>query len=145
MTDQRIPSGLKITFLIHFIITGIVGIQHVVAPRWWTDLAGMEIIITVTWRVIGAAVISFAVSSWLAYKAIFWEQVRILVIMEIVWSVTAALVLIWGILIEGAPALEWLNVALLICFAFLFTFYFLKMRAGRPATDGNRISSGGSL
>lgn len=145
MTDQRIPSGLKTIFLIHFIITGILGVQHVLVPRWWTDLAGMEISITVTWRVIGAAVIGFAVSSWLAYKAEFWEQVRIIVIMEIVWSVIAAMVITWGILNEGAPPLEWLNVTLLICFSFLFTFYFLKMKADRGAAGGNNIGNGGSL
>lgn len=145
MTDQRIPPGLKTTFLIHFIITGIVGVQHVVAPRWWTDLAGMEIAITVTWRVIGAAVIGFAVSSWFAYKAELWEQVRIVVIMEIVWSVIAAVVITWGIVVEGAPPLEWLNVALLTGFTFLFTFYFLKMKADRRSAGVNNIGNGGRL
>lgn len=52
----------------HSVVAGLVGIQHLVAPRVWTDLAGMAITETVTWRVIGAALIGFAVSSWLAYK-----------------------------------------------------------------------------
>ena len=128
MTDRRVPSGLKTTFLVHAIISGVVGLQHVVAPRWWTDLAGMEITITVTWRVIGAAVIGFAVASWLAYREDLWERVRIVVVMEIVWSVVGALVIAWGIVAEGAPPLEWLNVAILACFAVLFTFFFLKRR-----------------
>lgn len=145
MADQRISSGLKTTFFIHFIITSVVGVQHVLAPRWWTDLAGMEITITVTWRIIGAAVIGFAVSSFLAYKAEFWEQVRIVVIMEIIWSVIAALVIIWGIFIEEVPPLEWLNVALLICFAFLFTFYFIKMRTNSRLAGENHTGNGGTL
>lgn len=145
MTDQRISSGLKTTFFTHFIITSFVGIQHILAPRWWTDLAGMEITITVTWRIIGAGVIGFAVSSFLAYKAEFWEQVRIVVIMEIIWSVIAALVIIWGIFIEEVPPLEWLNVGLLICFAFLFTFHFMKMRANSPSTGETHIGEGETL
>lgn len=127
MNDQRIPSGLKTTFLIHFIVAGLVGLQHVFVPRWWTDLVGMDITITVTWRVIGAAVLALAVSSWLAYNEDVWEQVRIVVILEIVWSVLGALVIMWGIFAEGAPLLEWLNVAILACFAAVFAFYFGKM------------------
>lgn len=129
MSNQRIPSGLKTTFLVHFIIAGLVGLQHLLVPRWWTDLAGMDITITVTWRVIGAAVVALAVSSWLAYKEDIWERVRIIVIMEIVWSVIGALVIVWGILIENALLLEWINVAVLAGFAAVFAFYFSKMRA----------------
>lgn len=127
--DQPIPPGLKTTFLVHFIIAGLVGLQHLLAPRVWTDLAGMVITITVTWRVIGAAVLGFAVSSWLAYREEVWGRVRIIVVAEIVWSVLGALVIVWAILVEGAPPLEWLNVAILAGFAAVFTFFFFKMRA----------------
>lgn len=126
--DQRIPSGLKTTFLAHFLVSGIVGLQHLVAPRVWTDLAGMEITITVTWRVIGAALIGFAVSSGLAYREEAWDRVRIVVVMEIVWSIVAALAITWGIAAEGAPPLEWVNVAILGCFAGVFAYYLTRMR-----------------
>lgn len=129
MMDERPPSGLKATFLAHSIISGLVGLQHIVAPRWWTDLTGMEITITVTWRVMGAALIGFAVSSWLAYREESWKRVQIVVIMEIVWSILGALVIAWGIMVEGIPPLEWLNVSLLACFAALFTTFLLRKRA----------------
>ena len=126
--DRTIPSGLKATFLAHSVITGLVGLQHVIAPRWWTDLVGLEIQITVTWRVIGAALLAFAVSSWLAYREDAWDRVRIVVVMEIVWSALGALVIVWGILDEGAPPLEWVNVALLAVFAAVFTYFYVSMR-----------------
>lgn len=127
--DQAIPSGLKATFLAHALISGVVGLQHLVAPRVWTDLAGMEITITVTWRVIGAAVLAFAVASWLASREDAWERVRIVVLMEIVWSILGALAIAWGILVEGAPRLEWLNVAILGFFAVVFGRFVARMRA----------------
>ncbi|MGD2039341.1 MAG: hypothetical protein PVH11_00855 [Anaerolineae bacterium] len=126
MKDQDITSGLRILFLFHAIIAGLVGLQHLVAPRVWTDLAGMVITETVTWRLIGAALVGFAVSSWLAYRETAWARVRIIVIMEIVWSVLGALVILWGILFEGLPSLEWLNVVLLAGFAAAFSIVLSK-------------------
>lgn len=60
--------GLRLTFIIHFIVAILIGLQHLIVPRMWTELAGIEISETVTWRLIGAALVAFAVSSWMAYK-----------------------------------------------------------------------------
>lgn len=120
---RHVSTGLKVTFLVHFVIAGVVGLQHLIAPRIWTDLAGMQIDETVTWRVIGAAVLAFAAGSWMAYRERRWARVRLVVLMEIVWSVLGAAVILWGILVEGIPPLEWLNVALLAGFAAAFAYF----------------------
>jgi hypothetical protein len=132
MQQQKITSGLKTTFLIHAIISGLVGLQHLIAPRIWTDLAGMQIAETVTWRLIGAALLGFALSSWLAYRAGTWSRVRIVVLMEILWSTLGALVIAWGIIFEGLPPLEWVNVALLVAFALAFAAHTVVAR-GTPS------------
>jgi hypothetical protein len=88
----------------------------------------MEIAETVTWRLIGAALVGFAVSSWLAHRETDWARIRIIVLMEIVWSILGALVILWGILFEGLPPLEWLNVILLASFAAAFSIQFSKLR-----------------
>jgi hypothetical protein len=121
-------SGLKIVFILHFIISGAVGLQHLLVPRVWTDMAGIEITETVTWRLIGAALLAFAVSSLLASREVVWERVRILVIMEIIWSFLAVLVIVWGILLEGLPPLEWVNVVLLTIFGGIFSAFYLKLK-----------------
>ena len=122
-------SGLKIVFMLHFIIAGAVGLQHLLIPRAWTDVIGIEITETGTWRLIGAALLAFAVSSLLASREIQWERVRILVIMEIIWSFLAALVILWGMKVEGLPPLEWVNVVLLTVFGGMFSFFYLKMKS----------------
>ena len=124
---MKLPAGLRITFMVHFIISAIVGIQHLLAPRIWIDLAGMEIDETVTWRLIGAAVIAFGVSSFLCYRARVWERVRIVVIMEIVWSFLGAMVILWALLFKGLAKLEWLNVVILMAFAIIFSLWHYKM------------------
>lgn len=121
--------GLKFTFFIHAMISGLVGIQHLIFPRAWTHLAGMSISETTTWRLIGAALIAFAASSWMAYQAQNWSEVKIIVPMEILWSFLGAATITWGILVEGLPPLEWLNVSLLIIFGMAFTIYGLRASA----------------
>lgn len=127
--DQRIPRGLKATFLANAVISGLVGLQHLLVPRVWTDLAGIEISETVTWRVIGAALTGFAVSSWLACREEAWDRVRIVVLMQIVWSALGALAILWGLLFEGLAPLEWLNAAILAAFAVAFTVFGSRRRA----------------
>ncbi|MFN2291233.1 MAG: hypothetical protein ACK2UC_08600 [Anaerolineae bacterium] len=126
--NQKTRQGLRITFLAYFVIGGLVGLQHLLAPRLWADLAGMEIAETVTWRLIGAALIGFAVGSWLAFREPVWERVRIVVFVDLVWSALGALVILWGLLFEGLPPLEWLNAILLAAFAVAFTVFYLRSR-----------------
>lgn len=121
--------GLRLTFLTHFTVAGLVGLQHLIAPRVWTELAGIEISETVTWRLIGAALVAFAASSWMAYRAQDWSTVKIVVAMEIVWCVLGSAVIIWAIMVDGVPPLEWLNVGLLVVFAAAFSIFWLRARS----------------
>lgn len=114
------PAGLRLTFQVHALIAGLVGAQHLVFPRFWTDLAGMEIRETVTWRLIGAALLAMAISSWMAAGERAWERVRIVAALEVAWSALAAVVLTWGILAEGLPPLEWANAITVAAFAVAF-------------------------
>ena len=131
MKKQEIIPGLRITFLLHAVIGSLVGFQHLLAPRLWTDLAGLQIAETVTWRLIGAALIGFALGSWLAYRETDWDRVQIVVIMQIAWSVLGALVIAWGIVLESLPPLEWLNATLLVVFALAFAFWGTRMVAAQ--------------
>lgn len=70
-----IPSGLRSTFLAHAFVAGVVGGQHLLAPELWTDLAGITIDATATWRLIGAALIALAWSSWMAARQERWEAI----------------------------------------------------------------------
>jgi hypothetical protein len=71
--------------------------------------------------------LGFAVSSWLSYKATNWDSVRIVVIMEIVWTILGTLVMLYALLIAGFPALGWINAIIFAAFAIAFGwFYFQK-------------------
>ncbi len=75
-------------------------------------------------KVVGAAILGFTASSWLALQANSWEKVRIIVQAEIVWATLASLAQIWGILTEPLPALAWINVVLMAFFAIAFAYFY---------------------
>lgn len=129
--EKRVPAGLKTAFLLNFLIAGVVGLQHLLAPRLWTDLAGIPVEDTGLWRLTGAAVLGYAVGSGLAWRRAVWQRVRIVVAMQAVWSLLGAGVIAWAIVWEGLPPLEWLNVTLLAVFGLIFAFYLLPRREPR--------------
>ena len=94
--QRRVPRGLRITFLLNFIVGGLVGLQHLVAPRVWTDLAGIPVEDTGLWRLIGAAVLGYAAGAGLAWLREEWRRVRIVVVMQAVWSLLGAAVARFG-------------------------------------------------
>lgn len=134
--DRLIAPGLRTTFRAHALVAGVVGVQHLLLPRVWTDLAGIQIAETVTWRVIGAALVAFAAGSWVASREATWARVRPVVVVHVTWSVVAAATITWGLFFEDLAALEWLNVAVLVSFAVAFGRYWVRHESGVPRDEG---------
>jgi hypothetical protein len=126
--DKKFPKTLRLIFLVHALIAIIVGIQHMIFPNLPGILTGVTLPAPVLYRILGAAVFSFGVSSWMAYKEKTWVAIRIIVIMEIIWSVLGAVIIAWGILSGKLPWIEWPNAVLLLIFGSLFMFFWLKRR-----------------
>ena len=83
--EKQIPSGLKTTFLVHFIVALIFGLILLLIPEAWGNLIGWPIKEPAIYRLVGAAILGFGASSWWAYKETAWEKVKIVLQMEIVW------------------------------------------------------------
>ena len=60
------------------------------------------------------------------FRAENWEQVQIVVEMEVVWTVLGALATMWAIFSGALPAIGWLNVAVLLVFAVAFGYFWAK-------------------
>ncbi len=120
---KEYPKALRRVFMIHGIISILVGIQHIILPRLPGDLTGVELPSPFLYRVLGAAVLAFGVSSAMAAKEKYWENIRILLPMEIIWSLLGAVIIGWGIVMEKLPGIEWPNAILLFLFAALFAAF----------------------
>jgi len=124
--ERQLSSGLKMTFLIHFIVGVIFGLIYLLAPEALGRLVGWPVQEVPPYRLIGAAMLGFAASSWLSYKATNWETVKIVVQMEIVWTILGALVMLWGLLFAALPAFGWVNFVILAAFAAAFAAFYTR-------------------
>jgi len=121
-------SGLKTTFLVHFILALIFSLPILFAPSIYVSLMGFpaQEPLLGAYRLLGAAILAFGVSSWLAYKETAWERVKIVVQMEIVWTVLATLIFLWGLLAGPLPSLAWLNALIMAAFAVAFSLFYFR-------------------
>ncbi|HLE29917.1 MAG TPA: hypothetical protein VI793_17455 [Anaerolineales bacterium] len=124
--DRQVSRGLKTTFLVHFIVGGIFGLIYLLIPEAWGNLVAWPVKEPAIYRLIGAALLGFAASSWLAYRETAWEKVKIVVQMEIVWPILGTLVMLWGLIFAGLPAIGWLNAVILAGFAVAFSVFYAR-------------------
>ena len=126
--EKQISSGLKTAFLVHFIVGLAFGLIYLLIPEAWGNLISWPILEPTVYRLIGAAMLGFATSSWLAYRETAWERVKIVVQMEIVWTILGVLATLYGLVYEGLPTGDWMNVVILGAFAVAFIFFYSRRR-----------------
>jgi len=124
--NTQLSQGLKTTFLIHFIVGLLFGLGFLLIPKALGNLYGLNVQEPEIYRLLGGAMVGFAVSSWMSYKATGWESVRIVVVMEIFWTILGTLVMLYALLFAGFPALGCLNAVILAAFAIAFGWFYLQ-------------------
>ena len=122
---KSISSGLKTTFLVHAIVGIVLGLAHLLIPESVGNLLGWDMADPV-YRLAGAAVIAFGVSSSLAYQADACEKIKIVVQAELVWAGLGALAILWGLLDGALPPAAWLNCVMLAGFAAAFGYFYTR-------------------
>jgi hypothetical protein len=127
--EKSIPNGFKPLLIVHIIVGVTFGAIFLVIPVQWGSLIGWPVSDPVIYRFLGAAVWALTASSWFAYKETAWDNVKIIVQMEMVWLILGALVALWGFFFEGASALgSWLYFIVLAGLAAGFSFIYSRAR-----------------
>ena len=124
--NTKISTGLKTLFLVHFVLGLVFGLLQLLIPKMFFGWFGTTVPVVWPYRLVAAAVLAFTASSWLCYRADVWEKVKIIVQTEIVWTVLATLVLLYGLLFEGIPTMFWSNVVIMAGFAAAFIYFYVK-------------------
>ncbi len=119
----KVSKGLKYTFLAHGIVSFIFGAGFLFVPSQVGELIGWQVTDDAFARLMGAVILGVCISSWLAYRATEWGQVRIVVRMENFLPAFAALASLYSVLFEDAPSFAWVNVAIFALFAVSFAYY----------------------
>ncbi len=123
--EKSVSSGLRTTFLAHAIVAILLGLGYLLIPEMVGGILQWDMS-DPAYRTLGAAMLSIGIMSWLGYRASLWDEVKITVQFEIVWTVLGAVVLVWMLLTGAAPMAAWLNVAVLVVFAILFGYFYTR-------------------
>lgn len=117
-------NGLRTTFLIHTPVTLIFGIAFYLVPGIWANLVKWTPFDATMTQLMGAAVLAIGVSSWLAYKAESWKEVRITVQSEIVFTVAGSLIGLYAYFFAGAPLFIWVPIIVMVIFGALWIYFY---------------------
>jgi hypothetical protein len=126
---QKIVPGLRTTFWVHFVAGAIFGLGYLLIPEAVGGLFGVQVDDAVPWRLVGAAICAFAASSWWAAHETEWERVKIVVEIEIIWTVLATLVFALAILVMGYATLVWIGALIMALFAIAFGYLYREQTA----------------
>jgi hypothetical protein len=119
-------KNLKTLFLIHLIVAVVFGLPLLVAPAVYLQIFGSKPGGEEGYRLLGGAILAFGFSSWLAYKENAWEHIKLIVQVEVFWTILATLILLYGILLAGLPATAWINAVIMAAFAVFFSLFYFR-------------------
>ena len=122
----QVPQGLKTTFLVHFIFGLLFGLGFLFIPNILGGMYGLQVQQLDLTRLLGGALLGYAVSSWLCYRETEWGSVRIVVQIEIFWTILGTLIMLYALLFAGFPPLGWLNAVILAAFAVAFSWFYFR-------------------
>ena len=118
---MELSKTTKYIFLLHFIVMIIFGAWYFVSPESWSTLTGWPDAPS-TGRMLGAALISMGLGALFAFRASTWEEVEIIVLMELIWNIVGLVGMIWNFAYLTLPVVGWALIGLLGLF-FILYFY----------------------
>ena len=126
-----ISKGLKALFIVHGASALVAGFMYLVMPFKWAELSNYGPTDQVFLRYFGAITLALSFKHWVCLYAKAWSEVRIIVMMEVVWTLLATLLGLYLALfaIITAPAsLIWLNTVIFAAFFIAWTYFYVKYR-----------------
>jgi hypothetical protein len=123
-------KALRTTFLIHAIVAVLAGALMLLIPGRFLKAVGWAPIDPIISRLLGAALLALAWSSFRGWRAAGWVQVAILVELEAAFTILACVGLLRHLLVSRYPYFVWLQLALFAVFACAWIVFLLRNRSG---------------
>ncbi len=117
---------LRITFVIHIIIGLVFGIGYLLVPDLLYPMFGMTFA-DPSARAFGAMIIALTVGSILALMTKEWDRVRILVEVELIFTLLGPIVMMYHMFVPPTPGvMMWVPIAILLLTWVLFLISYLQ-------------------
>ena len=114
--------SLKVIFLIHAIVSAVLGVLFLVIPGRFLGLFGWLPIDPIISRLLGAALLALAWGSFRGWRAAEKAQVAILIELEAVFCVLASLGMLRHLLVASYPWYVWLLLAGFLAWAIVWIY-----------------------
>lgn len=122
-------KALKFMFLIHAVVAVLFGAPLLIIPGrflWWVGWGTWETIDPLMAKLVGAALLALAWSSFRGWRATERAQAAILVEMEVVFTVLGCVGWLQKLLFTPYPARVWIVFAILALFAIAWITLLVK-------------------
>jgi len=119
-------KALRLTFLIRAVVGVLFGALLLIIPGRFLEWVGWAPIDPIAGRVLGAALLALAWSSFRGWQATERAQVATLVELEAVFTVLGCVGLLRHLLFAPFPAMVWIVFVILAIFAIAWITFLLK-------------------
>lgn len=126
---NEISKGLKILFILEFIVACIYGITYLFFTEWYIEFVAWPFDDPIVGRMLGVSLMTYGITSLIAYLRKNWDTAKLAVELQIFWHILALFVVIGGAIILDLMEDMWIFIVILSPFlvAFLY-FYFKELR-----------------
>lgn len=118
--------GLKITFLIHAVVSFVFGLLLLLIPGRFLLTISWAPIDPIASRMLGAALLALAWASFRGWQATEKLQVAILIELEAVFTVLVCVGLLRHLLVANWPLMVWLLFAVFVVWAIVWVFWLVR-------------------
>jgi hypothetical protein len=122
--------GLKNLFLIHALVGLLFGAPLLIKPGGFLQLFNWAPIDSLVSRILGAALLGLAWSSYRGWRATDKAQVAILIEMEAVYCALGCVGIVRHLLVRTYPIIVWVVLAVLAIFAVAWIAFWVREREG---------------
>lgn len=122
---REVSKSLRIWFFIHFLVDYIFGLPLIIAPVWFLNLLGWQVIDPFASRLAGAALLGIGGVSLLERNNNL-EVYKSLLNLKIIWS-SAALIGIFISMIQEGIIFGWVVFVMFFVFWLIWVYYKIKL------------------
>ncbi len=128
MVDE-ISKGLRILFILEFIVANIYGITYLFFTEWYIEFVAWPFNDPIVGRMLGVSLMTYGLTSLIAYLRKNWDSAKLAVELQIFWHILALFVVIGGGIVLDLVGDTFIFIVILSPFlvAFLY-FYFKELR-----------------